>query len=106
MPTRLADGLGLESGLGGCCQLPYAPSLQRYNEAGNAVPPCRRQGSDASLGCARTTVPRSGWNTRALGKRLNMSNLGKRKPMVPAVPHFLPVGMSSALTGKALSKRV
>ena len=39
MPARLADGLGLESGLGSGCPAPFAPSPFRSRDPGNLVPP-------------------------------------------------------------------
>lgn len=51
IPARLADGLGLESGLNRCCQRPYAPSPRRRCDTRNLVSPGWYQGGDASLGC-------------------------------------------------------
>src|SRR2546426_9106102 len=43
MPTRLADGLGLESGLGFCCQKPCAPPPVLAGESGSPAPVLRKQ---------------------------------------------------------------
>jgi hypothetical protein len=47
LPTRLADGLGLESGLGARCREPFAPS----QSLGNLVPPHPTSGRKLNLGC-------------------------------------------------------
>ena len=49
MPTRLADGLGLESGLETGCPVSYAPSLNPYPRT--LGPPHRPAGRQTGLGC-------------------------------------------------------
>jgi hypothetical protein len=54
MPTRLADGLGLESDLGHACARPFAPppDSRFHANSGNLGPPRRPPGREASLGCS------------------------------------------------------
>jgi hypothetical protein len=55
MPTRLADGLGLESDLGHACARPFAPppdSRFFTRIRGILGPPRRPPGREASLGCS------------------------------------------------------
>ena len=56
MPTRLADGLGLESDLGHGCPRPCAPSPNALlpKTPGNLVPPRWLAGRQAGLGCTLT----------------------------------------------------
>ena len=56
MPARLADGLGLESGLGALYSAPFAPSPERCVQ-GISVPPRPVSGRRQNLGC---------WRSRAL----------------------------------------
>src|ERR1051325_3085874 len=53
MPARLADGLGLESGLGAGCPAPFAPSPDSIWRPGNLVPPRPASGRKRNLGCYR-----------------------------------------------------
>ena len=53
MPARLADGLGLESGLGAAYTAPFAPSSDELSPK-NSVPPRPAPGREPDLGCKST----------------------------------------------------
>jgi hypothetical protein len=43
MPAGLADGLGLESGLGSRCRAPFAPSPNRFEDFGSPASGLRKE---------------------------------------------------------------